>query len=226
MCDGCTWWHLDFHVETHHPVSLLVSVLAHHLLAMRRNCRNSAELPFIYTCKDYLSQVCVVVLSVVMKQWKCLLLRVLTACHSLSQFSSYWCSVADSPLTDCSHPLNPHLAALRTPPTPSCCRPTLPPFSLPTLLSFLLTLLFSSCSLVYFFILLDSISVSSFSFPSLHPAATTKALFLSIHWRLVWSRTHARCSALRDRLAAHWGESKIQQERERKWERGEWTRKN
>lgn len=80
-----------------------------------------------------------------------------------------------------------------------------------------------SCISAPFFPLLDSlISISSLSFPPLHPAAVTKALFLPIHWRLVWSRTHARCSALRDRLTAHWGESEIEQERERKWERGEY----
>ncbi len=109
------------------------------------------------------------------------------------------------PLTDRSHPSNPLLAAPRTP----CCPPALPPPFCSTLSSFL-SILFSF--LLVFqspFSLLDSlISISSLSFSSLHPAAFTKALFLSIHWRLVWSRTHARCSALRDRLTAHWGKTR------------------
>lgn len=98
--------------------------------------------------------------------------------------------------------------SLQLPGPPAVTRPC----RRPSVLLSQASLLFSPfylLSLLYFSLLFSSleslISICSLYFLSLHPAAATKALFLSVHWRLVWNRTHARCSALRDRLTAHWG---------------------
>ncbi len=85
----------------------------------------------------------VVVLSVVMKQWNVFAIEIqwLTACHSLSRFSPYWCNVADSQLTDRSHPSNP---SLQLPGPPAVAWPYHHPSALlsqassPLLFSFLL----------------------------------------------------------------------------------------
>lgn len=100
--------------------------------------------------------------------------------------------------------------SLQLPGPPAVARalpPPLPSNSLKLSSSVHPSISFPSCISVSFYpFLAPLISISSLSLPSLHPAAVTKALFLSVRWRLVWSRTHARCSALRDRLTAHRGE--------------------